>query len=129
MDAVRSRYAAIRAVVAHRGGAAACQRTAVLVEALQGIVVKGVASGAISVPQTPEETARLLNQWIMAARDAAIRVGRENLQEAARFEGEARALTHQLEATGAGNVIAFPEVPKAPKGRVRRRKKTAPAGE
>lgn len=126
---VQSRAEAIRAIIARRGAVQALKRAGVVIEALQGIVVKGVASGAISLPQTPEELARLLNRWIMAAHEATGQVALEEAHEAIRLEGETRALNRQLSDAGAENVIPFPTPPAppaqepAPRGRVRRRKK------
>jgi hypothetical protein len=126
---VQARHEAVQGVIAHRGGVQALKKAALVIEALQGVVVKGVTSGSIPIPQTREELARLLNRWVMAAHEATGQVALEVTQEGMRLEGEARVLTRQLATAGADNVIPFPNAAATPPeeaprgGKVRRRKK------
>lgn len=132
-DLVQVRRAAVQAVLAHRGGATAATKAAQVIGGLAGVVQGGIASGSIPVPTSPEELAVLMDRWLGAAMEAAIKVRQEEIQEALRFEGEARTLSSQIEAGGA-QVLELPTVPahgpeETPKGRVRRRKKDAAPAE
>lgn len=97
-------------MIARRGALLALRNTARAIEALPAIVVRGVADGTISMPETPEELARLLNRWIMAAQgivdEHATHHERILLREGAALVQE-------------GNVIQFP----APvRGKIRRKR-------
>ncbi|MGD9676432.1 MAG: hypothetical protein AB7V19_07090 [Candidatus Bipolaricaulia bacterium] len=123
---VQSRHEAIRASITLSGGVQALDRAGTKIEALQQVVVEGIRLGVIKMPKTPEDLGRLLNRWLMAARDENVALAAELKETSARLTARASTITRVLSDAGPDNVVVLPTPePPAQRGKVRRRRKKA----